>query len=125
MTGLATTSEGIRRAVLALIGMAAIGTSAPVNKVHAHDDASFGHGHNAHEHSHSPFRTPVHEGDDEPETTDAGTLHAHADGCVAVGLTSTVDREISIPADSRSYIPRPAARPPDKPICPLYRPPIA
>lgn len=125
MAGLPTISEGARRAILALVGVAVIGSGAPVIKVHAHDDAAFGHGHDAHEHSHEPLVTAASEAGDEPESTDAGSLHAHADGCVAVGLTSSIDREISIPADGRGYIPRPVAQPPDKPFHPPYRPPIA
>jgi hypothetical protein len=125
MTGLPKINEGARKAILVLVSVAVFGAGAPAIKVHAHDDAAFGHGHDAHGHSHSPYGTPDSEDGDVPDSADEGALHAHADGCVAVGLTSAVDREVSIPADGCRYMPRPATRPPDKPFHPPYRPPIA
>jgi len=124
MRGLPTISEGTRKVILALVGVAVIGAGAPVIKVHAHDGAAFGHGHVAHGHSHSPHGTPDSQDDQEPESTDESALHAHVDGCTAVGLTSAIDCVVWIPA-SGSFVPRPASRPPDKPSRPLYRPPIA
>jgi hypothetical protein len=125
MTGLRTISNGCRRVILALLVVAVVATGLPVIEVHAHDDATYGHSHDLHDHSHGLPETPDTENGDDPESTDAAALHAHADGCVSVGLTSSLDAEISMPAWGRSYTPRPASRPPDKPVRPLYRPPIA
>lgn len=126
MTGLPTVRERSRKAFLAMLFVAVVATGLPVIEVHAHDDAGFGHTHDLHDHSHELPGTP-HAGDREnPESNESdGATHAHAAGSVAVGLTSSADAEISIPFYGRSYTPRPASRPPDKPVRPLYRPPIA
>jgi hypothetical protein len=118
-------SERTRKAVLAALFVAVIGTGVPAMDIHAHDDAGYGHSHDGHHHSHELHAEPAGVDAENPESADAGTLHAHADGCVSLGLTSSVDREITLPPSGRSYIPRPASRPPDKPSRPLYRPPIA
>lgn len=111
--------------MLALFVLTVAGAGAPTVEVHAHGDAAFGHSHEVHGHGHYlPGSQPADDGH-AGDSADAGVLHAHADGCVSVGLTSSIDVEIPIPAWGRGYIPRPASRPPDKPVPPLYRPPIA
>ncbi len=111
--------------MLALLVVAVAGAGVPVIEVHAHDDAAFGHSHDSHHHSQDLPGVLLSDDGDDSGPTDAAALHAHADGCVSVALTSSVDVAVSIPAWGRSYIPRPASRPPDKPVPPLYRPPIA
>lgn len=105
--------------MLALLILAVAGTGMPVVEVHEHDDAAFGHRHDVHVHSHDPSGTQS------PEGTDDDAPHAHILGSVAVAVTSSFDVDIAIPAWSCSDIPAPASRPPDKPVAPLYRPPIA
>lgn len=125
MHGLVTIGERTRRTVLAILFVAVFGTGVPVIEVHAHADAGYGHSHDGHHHAHELHAEPAPGDVDDPESAGAGILHVHEDGCVSIGLTSYVEREIVTLPSSRGYIPRPASRPPDKPSPPLYRPPIA
>lgn len=125
MSSLPSFSECARKAIFCVLLVAVVGTGVPVIEVHAHDDASFGHTHDAHHHSHDLVEIPNHDGSDNPESADEDTKHAHAVASVALGLTTTTTVDISIPAYGRSPLPPPASRPPDKPFPPLYRPPIA
>lgn len=125
MSGLCTLSKGTGKAMLALLVVVVVGAGVPVIEVHAHDDAAFGHGHDVHVHSHDRSDMQDPDGTHGPSGTGEETQHAHITGSIAVAVTSSLDVEISIPCWGESYIPRPASRPPDKPVPPLYRPPIA
>ena len=112
--------------MLALLFLAVAGAGIPVIEIHAHDDAAFGHGHDVHVHSHDQAGLQDPAGaDGGPSTAGQEAPHAHIMGSIAVAVTSSLDVEIPIPAWGANYIPRPASRPPDKPVSPLYRPPIA
>ena len=125
MTGLSTIHVRTCKLILATVAVAIVGTGIPVIEVHAHDDPAFGHGHDAHVHSHGPSATPAPDHGDDPKTADADDIHAHIVCCTAVALTAVASIDITIPAYGRNQIPPPVSQPPDKPVRPLYRPPIA
>ncbi len=111
--------------MLALLIMTVAGSGVPVIKVHVHDDAAFGYRHDVHVHSHYRSAAEDPHDADGASAADEEEPHAHILCSIGVALTSSFDVDISIPAWGRSDIPRPARRPPDKPVPPLYRPPIA
>ena len=125
MSSLPTIHGRARDVILALAIVAVISTGIPLIEVHTHHESSLGHGHDAHVHSHDLPDTHGPVDDDDPEKAEADELHAHIVGSVAVALTSATGIDIQIPAYSRSRIPPPVSQPPDKPVRPLYRPPIA
>lgn len=125
MTRLPTIHERARDVILALAIVAVVSTGIPLIEVHTHHESTFGHGHDAHVHSHDVPGMPGTVDGDDSDTAEADDLHAHIVGSVALALTMAMDIDIQIPAYGRNRIPPPVSQPPDKPAPTLYRPPIA
>ena len=94
----------------------------PIVEVHTHENATFGHSHDAHEFfdDHDIDETDLEDGD-----ADAASYHAHELGATGLSINSSASMESAVPQHPHSYIPPPDSHLPDKIIAPLYRPPIA
>ena len=115
--------------MLAVLLLSVVSSGIPMVKVHSHENATFGHTHDAHDRLHDHDVAREH-GADEPtdsEDGDADTsaLHAHDLSATSVSLISSVSAELTVPNHSHSHIPPPRTWLPDNIVAPLYRPPIA
>lgn len=123
MTAQITKSNHGRTVILSVILLAVIASGIPQVKIHTHEDANLGHGHDA----------GVHNNDHDSENefpndvdglADSGTAHAHDLGASAVTLVNMANLNVVVHWHRCGGIPPPTARPPDNLISPHYRPPI-
>lgn len=122
MTSNSTQASLVGKAILAVMLMSVVFVGIPRVEVHFHEDATFGHSHDAHE-----FLDD--HGEDEIDTldgeADTGSSHAHNVNATSVSLIVSAGVNFDVLQHSHSYIPPPYSRLPDKIVAPLYRPPIA
>lgn len=115
-----TKSTALTRAILLLSVCAVFFAGIPLTVVHSHADATFGHVHAISEHHHE------HEHDDhhDDEGLDSGSLHVHALDILLPGIAATPELSVSPQRlDSLTLLPIDTWLP-DKPVSPLFRPPI-
>lgn len=94
----------------------------PMVEVHSHENATYGHSHDAHEFFDDHG---ADDADAEDGATDTAFFHAHDITASSIGAISGVSVESTVPRHSHSYIPPPYRWLPDNIVAPLYRPPIA
>lgn len=95
----------------------------PLTVVHSHADATFGHVHDVGEHQHAV----EHEDDDHHDNDefDSGSTHVHALDVVSPSIAATLEIPILL-QQPQSLSPLPVDTwVPDKPVKPLFRPPIS
>lgn len=122
MTSNSTRTGRPSKVILTLLFLPVVSAGIPNVEVHAHENATFGHSHDAHEFFDDHG---VDENDSEDGDADAAAFHAHDLGATSLTLMSSASIETIVPPHSHSYIPPPYSRLPDKIVAPLYRPPIA
>jgi len=122
MTANSTHSGRPSKVILTLLLLSVVLTGIPIVEVHAHENATFGHSHDAHDFfdDHGADETDSEDGD-----ADAAAIHGHDLNATSLIVISSVSVESALPQHSHSHIPPPYSRLPDKIIAPLYRPPIA
>ena len=109
-----------RTAILSVLLLAVIASGFSQIELHTHSAADFGHIHDVHDHNEVDG---VNSGDvDEPGN--AGAMHAHDIGAPALALIPVIDVIVVALRQADGRTPPPTAKPPDKLIKPLYRPPI-
>jgi len=110
------------KVILTLLFLSVVLTGIPDVEVHAHENATFGHSHDAHEFfdDHGADETDSEEGN-----ADAAFFHAHDLNTKSLSVISSFRVEFAIAKHSHSYIPPPYSRLTDNIVAPLYRPPIA
>ena len=107
-------------AILSVILLAVIASGCSQIELHTHSAADFGHVHDAHDHD---GVDGTNAGDvDEPGNT--GAMHAHDIGAPALALVPIIDLNVVAHLQAEGSTPPPTAKPPDKLIKPLHRPPI-
>lgn len=95
----------------------------PLTVVHSHADATLGHVHDVSEHQHAVEHEHLDHHDD--EEFDSGSLHVHALDVVSPGMAATLKIPVLL-QQPQSLSPLPLDTwVPDKPVNPLYRPPIS
>jgi len=112
----------VSKGVFALLLVSAVLSGIPMVEVHSHEDAMYGHSHDAHD---AFDDHGAGEADPEDGATNTASLHAHDISATSLGVVASVSVESSVPRHSHSYIPPPYSRLPDNVVAPLYRPPIA
>lgn len=122
MTSNSTHSSLVGKAILAVLLVSVVLSGIPMVEVHSHENAVFGHSHDAHEFfgDHGLDEIDSVDGD-----TNTASFHAHNVNATSVSLISSVSVEFAVPRHSHSHIPPPYSWLPDNIIAPLYRPPIA
>lgn len=117
-----TFSDLVSKGVFTLALVSMVLTGIPMVEVHSHENAQYGHSHDAHESFHNHG---VAEADTEDGDADTAFLHAHNVNATSLSLISIVCVNIAIPQHSHSHIPPPYGWLPENIVIPLYRPPIA
>jgi len=112
----------IGRGIFTLLAVSVLLSGIPMVEVHSHENATYGHSHDAHESFHDHGAT---ESDTEDGDADTASLHAHDVTATSVSLISSVSVEVAEAVHSHSHIPPPYCWIPDSIVAPLYRPPIA
>jgi hypothetical protein len=114
-------------AILSMLLLVVIAAGFPQGVVHSHQDADFGHTHDAHDHHASQGQSErgSESLDDVDRTDDSGPMHAHNIAAPALTLIPEFDVRLIALRQSEQRPPPPTANPPDNVIAPLYRPPIA
>ena len=112
----------VGKAVLALFLVSVALSGIPMVELHSHENATFGHSHDAHEFidDHGADESDSEDGD-----TDTASVHAHNVNATSLSLSSSVSVDFAVPQHSHNHIPPPYSWLPDNIIAPLYRPPIA
>ena len=95
----------------------------PLTVVHSHADATFGHAHDVSEHHHAVELE--HQDDQDNEEFDSGTLHVHAPDVVSPGMAATLKITVLLQQTQSRYSLPVDTWVPDKPVKPLFRPPIS
>jgi hypothetical protein len=110
------------KAILALLLVSVVLSGIPMIELHSHENAEFGHSHDAHD-----FYDDHGAGEAETEdgVTDTASFHAHDISATSLGVVANVSVDATVPRHSHSYIPPPYRWLPDSVVAPLYRPPIA
>jgi len=110
------------KAILTSLLVCVLVAGIPMGEVHSHEDATFGHSHDAHDlfDDHDADETDTEDGD-----ADTASSHAHNVNATSVSLIVSASVHFAVLQHSHSYIPPPYSRLPDKIVAPLYRPPIA
>ena len=122
MTAKTICADPVGKAALALLLVCVLVSGIPMVEVQSHEDATFGHSHDAHEFhdDHGADETDTENGD-----TSNSSSHAHNVNATSVSLIVSVNVDVGVPQQSHSYIPPPYSQLPDNIVAPLYRPPIA
>ena len=122
MTSKSTHSDPLSKVFLTLLFLSVALAGIPTVEVHTHENATFGHSHDAHEFfdDHDINKTDL-----EDDDADTASYHAHDLGVTSLSIISSVSVVSAVAQHSHSYIPPPDSHLPDKIIAPLYRPPIA
>ena len=107
-------------AILSAILLAVIASGFSQIKLHAHSGADFGHVHDAHD----PDGVDGPNASDVDEPGNTGAMHAHDIGTPALALFPIIDLNVVAHLQAEGRTPPPTAKPPDKLIKPLHRPPI-
>jgi hypothetical protein len=110
------------KGVFALLLVSVVLSGVPMVGVHSHENATYGHSHDAQEFldDHGAGEADTEDGD-----TDIASFHAHDISATSLGIVANVSVDSAVPQHSHSYIPPPYSRLPDNIVAPLYRPPIA
>ena len=122
MTSNSTQADFVGKAILAVMLVSVVLPGIPMVEVHSHEDATFGHSHDAHE-FHDDHGAD--EKDTESGDVSNSSSHVHNVNATSVSLIVSVNVDVGVPQHSHSYIPPPVSRLPDNVVAPLYRPPIA
>ena len=122
MASKSTCTGLIGKGIFALLIVSVVSSGIPMVEVHAHENATFGHSHDAHEFfdDHGAAERETADGD-----ADTTSLHAHDVNATSVTLISSVSVDVAEPVHAHSHIPPPYNWLPDNIVAPLYRPPIA
>lgn len=112
----------IGKGIFALLLVCVVSSGIPMVEVHAHENATHGHSHNAHDFFDDHGAEEV---DSEDGNSDGSSFHAHEISATSLGVVASGSVESAVPQHSHSYIPPPYRWLPDNVIAPLYRPPIA
>lgn len=117
-----TFSDLLSKGVFALLLVSVVLSGTPMIEVHAHENAAFGHSHDAHDFFESHG---AEEAKSEVGNSDTTSLHAHDISATSLGVLASVSVESTVPQHFHHYIPPTYRWLPDNVIAPLYRPPIA
>ena len=122
MTSKTICTDLVGKAFLALFLVCVLVSGIPMLEVHSHEDATFGHSHDAHafHDDHGADETDTENGD-----ASNSSSHAHNVNATSVSLIDSVNVDVGVPQHSHSYIPPPYSPLPDNLDAPLYRPPLA
>ena len=107
-----------RTAILSVLLLAVIASGFSQIDLHTHSAAEFGHGHDDHDGADGNNSGDV----DEPG--DTGPIHAHDICTPALALIPVIDMILVAHRQAEGKTAPQTAKPPDKLIEPLYRPPI-
>lgn len=117
------TSTGLTKAILLLSLCALLIAAVPVTVVHSHADATVGHMHDFAETQHS--NDHEHPDQDKENGHESESLHAHTVNVLLLAAAPTLQPSASgQPFNSVILLPVDNWLP-DKPVSPLFRPPIA
>tara|TARA_R110000782_G_scaffold62576_2_gene128597 strand:- start:689 stop:1027 length:339 start_codon:yes stop_codon:yes gene_type:complete len=108
--------------VFALLIVSVVLTGTSVVEVHAHENAAYGHSHDAHDlfDNHDAGEAVTEDGD-----IGTASFHAHDVSATSIGVVASISVDSTVPRHAHSYIPPPYSQLPDNVVAPLYRPPIA
>jgi len=109
-----------RTVIFTVLLFAVIASGFPQIEIHTHPDAHYGHTHDVQDYDEPDGENPG----DLVEPGSIGVLHAHDFGTTALTLVSTFDVDIVAYWRADGGVPPPIAKPPDRSIEPLHRPPI-
>ena len=112
----------MRKGIFAALLVSVVLSGVPMVEVHSHENATFGHSHDAHDFfdDHGAGEAQTEDG-----ATENASFHAHDISATSLGVVAKVSVDSTVPRHSHSYIPPPYSRLPDNVVTPLYRPPIA
>lgn len=110
-----------RAVTLSVLLLAVIASGFSQIEFHAHAAADPGHVHDAQDHNDADDANPR----DVYEPGNTGVLHAHDIGAPAIAPVPEIDVNVVALWQAEGRTPPPIAKPPDKLITPLHRPPIA
>jgi len=115
-----TTLNHKHTAILSVLLLVVFASGFSQIEFHTHSGADFGHVHDVYDHY---YVDNDNAGDvDAPANT--GAMHAHDIGAPALAMIPEIDVNVVALRRTEGRIPPPTAKPPDKLIKPLYRPPI-
>ena len=121
MTSNSTDPSFVDKAILAVLLVSVVMSSIPMVEIHSHENAAFGHSHDALEFF-SDHGVDEIDSDDCDKNSDS--FHAHDVNATSVSLISNTRAEFGVPQHAHNHIPPPYCWLPDNIIAPLYRPPI-
>ena len=109
-----------RTVILSVLLLAVSASGFSQIELHTHSAAQFDHVHDVHDHA----GTDDANSDSIDNPGNNGVVHTHDIGAPMLALVPVIDVNVVAHRQAEGRTPPPTAKPPDKLIEPLYRPPI-